>query len=88
LRWSSRFRASVRGEVSEKDLVAVLGYAAIGLRAIEAAAWWKAKVIGVDIDDGKLLIARRAGAHEVINLCKRTCMRNSPIDCRRAGCRH
>jgi 2-desacetyl-2-hydroxyethyl bacteriochlorophyllide A dehydrogenase len=64
------FHASVRGEVSEKDVVAVLGCGAIGLGAIAGASWRKAKVIGVDIDDGKLEIARRAGAYEVINSCK------------------
>jgi 2-desacetyl-2-hydroxyethyl bacteriochlorophyllide A dehydrogenase len=61
------FHASARGRVSEKDIVAVLGCGAIGLGAIAAAVWRKAKVIAVDIDDGKLEIARRAGAHEVIN---------------------
>jgi threonine dehydrogenase-like Zn-dependent dehydrogenase len=60
----------VRGEVSEEDVVAVLGCGAIGLGAIAGAAWRKAKVIGVDIDGGKLETARRAGAHEVINSSK------------------
>jgi len=64
------FHASARGEVSEKDDVAVLGCGAIGLGAISGAAWRKANVIAVDIDDGKLEIARRAGAHQVINSCK------------------
>lgn len=62
------FHAADRGRVSEKDVVAVFGCGAIGLGAIAGAAYRKATVIAVDIDDKKLELARRAGAGHTINV--------------------
>lgn len=61
------FHAADRGRVSEQDSVAVFGCGAIGLGAIAGAAYRKARVIAVDIDDRKLELARRAGASHTIN---------------------
>jgi len=61
------FHAADRGRVSDKDTVAVFGCGAIGLGAIAGAAYRKAAVIAVDIDDKKLELARRAGAGHTIN---------------------
>lgn len=61
------FHAVERGRVSTADTVAVLGAGMIGLGAIAGAAQTGARVIAVDVDDGKLALARRAGAHETIN---------------------
>jgi len=61
------FHAADRGRVSHKDVVAVFGCGAIGLGAIAGAAYRKATVIAVDIDDRKLELARRAGAGHTIN---------------------
>jgi len=64
------FHAVARGEVTAQDIVAVFGCGVIGLGAIAGAAWRKAQVIAIDIDDAKLDIARRAGAAHVINSAK------------------
>jgi threonine dehydrogenase-like Zn-dependent dehydrogenase len=51
-----------RAQVTAADSVCVLGCGAIGLGAVAAAARRGARVIAVDIDDGKLALAARAGA--------------------------
>jgi threonine dehydrogenase-like Zn-dependent dehydrogenase len=61
------FHAVDRGEVSEHDTVAVLGCGAIGLGAVAGAAWRRARVIAVDVDDAKLETARRTGAEHLVN---------------------
>jgi 2-desacetyl-2-hydroxyethyl bacteriochlorophyllide A dehydrogenase len=64
------FHAAARGEVAARDTVAVFGCGAIGLGAIAGAAWRKAQVIAIDIDDAKLEIARQAGATHTLNSAK------------------
>ena len=61
------YHAVRRGRVSASDQVMVLGCGAVGLGAIAAAAFMGATVIAVDVDDRKLEIAKRAGAHSGIN---------------------
>jgi threonine dehydrogenase-like Zn-dependent dehydrogenase len=61
------FHAARRGRVAGGDLVAVLGCGAVGLGAIGAAAFQGATVIAVDVDDRKLALAQRAGAHHGVN---------------------
>lgn len=62
------FHAAARGRVTEVDTVLVFGCGMIGLGAIAAAGLHRgARVIAVDIADGKLDLARRCGAAETIN---------------------
>lgn len=61
------YHAVRRGRVTEADTVTVLGCGGVGLGAIAAAAYHGANVIAVDVDDRKLNLAQRAGAHSVIN---------------------
>lgn len=61
------YHAVRRGRVAASDQVMVLGCGAVGLGAIAAAAFMGATVIAVDVDDRKLEIAKRAGAHSGIN---------------------
>jgi threonine dehydrogenase-like Zn-dependent dehydrogenase len=61
------YHAARRGRVSPTDQVMVLGCGAVGLGAIAAAAFHGATVIAVDVDDRKLALAQRAGAHVGIN---------------------
>lgn len=61
------FHAVDRGRVSTSDTVLVFGCGAVGLGAIAGAAFRKARVIAVDVDDAKLDIARRCGAAETID---------------------
>jgi 2-desacetyl-2-hydroxyethyl bacteriochlorophyllide A dehydrogenase len=61
------FHAVGRGRVAAEDVVAVFGCGGVGLGAIAGAAFRGAKVIGVDVDDAKLEIARKAGAAQGIN---------------------
>jgi threonine dehydrogenase-like Zn-dependent dehydrogenase len=61
------FNAVERGRVTSTDTVAILGAGMIGLGAIAGAAQTGARVIAVDVDDAKLALARRAGAHKTIN---------------------
>jgi 2-desacetyl-2-hydroxyethyl bacteriochlorophyllide A dehydrogenase len=61
------FHAVARGRVTAADTVAVLGCGAIGLGAIAGAAARGAHVIAVDIDEQKLVLARKCGAAVGIN---------------------
>ena len=61
------YHATSRGRVEPSDTVLVLGCGTVGLGAIAAAEHKGARVIAVDVDDKKLALARRAGAHETIN---------------------
>jgi threonine dehydrogenase-like Zn-dependent dehydrogenase len=56
-----------RGRVQSSDAVAVIGCGTVGLGAIAAAARTGAKVIGIDLDDRKLELARTAGAQHAIH---------------------
>ena len=61
------FHAAARGRVAARDFVAVIGCGGVGLGAVAGAAFRGATVIAVDLDDGKLATARKAGATHVIN---------------------
>lgn len=53
-----------RGRITADDTVLVIGCGMVGLGAVAAAAWRGARVIAMDPDEGKLGLARRAGARE------------------------
>jgi threonine dehydrogenase-like Zn-dependent dehydrogenase len=55
------------GQVSGADTVLVLGCGAVGLGAIAAAARRGARVIAGDIDEAKLALAAKLGAHTTVN---------------------
>ncbi len=62
------FHAAARGRVTRDDTVLVFGCGMIGLGAIAAAGLHRgANVIAVDIEDGKLALAKKAGASHAIN---------------------
>lgn len=61
------FHAVNRAEVTDIDTVMVIGCGMIGMGAIVRAALRGATVIAVDLDDEKLEIARRMGAHHTVN---------------------
>jgi 2-desacetyl-2-hydroxyethyl bacteriochlorophyllide A dehydrogenase len=61
------FHAVARGRVTSNDTVAVIGCGGVGLGAVAASSFRSARTIGVDVDDAKLEVARKAGATEVIN---------------------
>ena len=62
------FHAVSRGRVTAQDSVLVFGCGMIGLGAIAAAGLHRgARVIAVDLDDGKLSLARKCGAAHTIN---------------------
>ncbi|HEY3703970.1 MAG TPA: zinc-binding alcohol dehydrogenase family protein [Terracidiphilus sp.] len=61
------FHAVSRGRVAAEDVVAVMGCGGVGLGAVSGAAFRGATVIGIDVDDGKLETARKAGAAHTIN---------------------
>lgn len=62
------FHAVERGRVTRADTVVVFGCGMIGLGAIAGAALLHgARVIAVDVEDAKLLLAKKAGATETIN---------------------
>ncbi|NQU75244.1 MAG: zinc-binding alcohol dehydrogenase family protein [Planctomycetes bacterium] len=61
------FHAVERGRVNQSDVVAIFGCGAVGLGAVAGAAFRDATVVAIDIDDGKLAIAQRAGAKHAVN---------------------
>jgi threonine dehydrogenase-like Zn-dependent dehydrogenase len=58
--------AARRGRVTAEDTVLVVGCGMVGLGVVAAAAFRGARVIAMDVDDGKLELARAAGAREVV----------------------
>lgn len=61
------FHAISRGEVTDLDVVMVIGCGMIGIGAIIRAVLRGALVIAVDVDDEKLKLATKLGAHFSIN---------------------
>lgn len=59
--------AVARGRVKSEDSVAVFGCGGVGLGAIAGAAFRGARVIAIDVDEGKLHTARSAGATDLIH---------------------
>ena len=61
------FHSVSRGRVAGNEWVAVLGCGTVGLGAIACASSRGAHVIAVDLDDGKLELAKQAGASHIIH---------------------
>src|ERR1700690_3619241 len=61
------WHAARRGRAAAGDTVVVFGCGMVGLGAIASASAAGARVLAVDVDDGKLGIGRAAGATETIN---------------------
>lgn len=61
------FHATDRGRVSDSDTVMVLGCGMVGIGALTSSVLRGAKVIAVDIDDDKLVLARQLGVQFTIN---------------------
>jgi threonine dehydrogenase-like Zn-dependent dehydrogenase len=61
------FHAVARGRVTAYDTVAIIGCGGVGLGAVAASGFRGARTIGIDVDDAKLEIARKAGATELVN---------------------
>jgi len=61
------FHAAVRGRVTNKDKVAVIGCGIVGMGAIASAVNRGAEVIAIDIDDSKMEIAKKIGVAHTIN---------------------
>lgn len=56
-----------RARVTGRDIVAVFGCGGVGLGAIAASHFHGARTIGIDIDEVKLSIAKKAGASDTID---------------------
>lgn len=61
------FHAVSRADVTDLDIVLVIGCGMIGVGAVVRAALRGAKVIAMDMDDEKLVLAKRLGAIHTIN---------------------
>ncbi len=61
------FHAAARGRVAAGEVVVVIGCGAVGIGAVAGAAARGAWVIAVDVDPGKLVLARRLGAADTID---------------------
>ncbi|MDU0979678.1 MAG: zinc-binding alcohol dehydrogenase family protein [Phocaeicola vulgatus] len=61
------FHAVSRAQVTDIDIVMVIGCGMIGMGAIVRSVLRGATVIAVDLDDEKLELAKRIGAHHTIN---------------------
>ncbi|HLH36547.1 MAG TPA: zinc-binding alcohol dehydrogenase family protein [Alloacidobacterium sp.] len=59
--------AVARAHINDADTVAIFGCGGVGLGAIAASSFRGAKTIAIDVDDGKLEIAKKAGAAHTIN---------------------
>lgn len=70
-RFATSFRAVVaQGNVIAGNWVAVHGCGGVGLSAIMIARALDARVIGIDVDDAALELAREVGAEHVVNAGK------------------
>jgi threonine dehydrogenase-like Zn-dependent dehydrogenase len=61
------FHAAERGHVSAADVVAVIGCGTVGLGALASAALRGSTIIGIDVDEQKLALAKQVGAQHTIN---------------------
>ena len=61
------FHAAARGNVIPGETVVVFGCGGVGLGAVAGAAFRRARVIAVDVDDAKLATAQKAGATGTIH---------------------
>lgn len=61
------FHSVDRGRITSTDTVVVFGCGGVGLGAIAGSHYAGARTIGIDLDDAKLEIARKAGADHTIN---------------------
>lgn len=61
------FHAVARAQVTDIDVVMVIGCGMVGMGAVVRAAQRGAVVVAADVDDEKLQLARRMGAAHVIN---------------------
>ena len=61
------FHAVSRAQVTDIDVVLVIGCGMVGMGAVVRAAQRGATVVAADIDNGKLALARRMGASYTIN---------------------
>jgi len=61
------FHAAARGHVTAEDTVAIFGCGGVGLGAVAGSNARRARTICIDVDDGKLQLARAAGAAHTIN---------------------
>jgi threonine dehydrogenase-like Zn-dependent dehydrogenase len=56
-----------RGRITADDMVLVIGCGAVGLGVVAMAATRGARILAVDLDAGKLALARRMGARETLD---------------------
>lgn len=61
------FHAVSRAQVTDIDVVVIIGCGMVGMGAIVRSAQRGATVVAIDIDDEKLLLARRLGAAYTLN---------------------
>jgi threonine dehydrogenase-like Zn-dependent dehydrogenase len=61
------FHSVARGRVARGETIAVIGCGGVGLGAVAGSSLRGARTIGIDVDEGKLALARSAGAIETIN---------------------
>ena len=61
------FHAVARGRVTSEDVVAIIGCGGVGLGAVAASGFRRARTIAIDVDDAKLAIALKSGATDTIN---------------------
>ena len=61
------FHSAARGRVTAQDTVVVFGCGGVGLGAVAACHFRGARTIAVDVADGKLALAQKAGADYAIN---------------------
>lgn len=64
------FHAVSRAEVTDIDVVLVIGCGMVGMGAVVRAAQRGATVVAADLDDDKLALARQMGASYVVNTTK------------------
>ena len=69
-RWGAMCDAVSRAQVTDIDVVMVIGCGMVGMGAIVRSASRGATVIAADIDDEKLAIAREMGASYTVNTLK------------------
>ena len=61
------FHAVARSKVTPEDTVAIFGCGGVGLGAVAASGFRRARTIAIDVDDAKLGLALKSGATDTIN---------------------
>ncbi|TAM88750.1 alcohol dehydrogenase [bacterium] len=68
-----------RGRLAPGETAAIVGVGGLGLHAVELAHAVGARVIAIDVDEGRLTLARELGADQTVRIDSAGCLPHAPL---------